>query len=106
MPPFLPKTVESPKSRIKEVITVIDDGVGSSTGISVVELELKNGERPFGLRWNISNWSPDPDLGFPSSRGKPTWFIVGRDEIHNFLKAINAAAKFLEERKNTDKNSI
>ncbi|MGI4729625.1 MAG: hypothetical protein ACRYGB_13710 [Janthinobacterium lividum] len=106
MPPFDPRKVDSPKSRIKRVVTVIDDGISSRTDISIVELELKNGENPFGFRWNVSNWSPNPDLGFPSSRGKPTWFIVPKDGMKNLIKTLKIVEEFLRTQKNTDKNSI
>lgn len=75
-----PKNVISPKNKIKKIIKVIYDG--GEWGSSVCELEWQNDGEPkyeteIGMRWNGS--LEHGNIGNPSSRGYPTWFIIPKD---------------------------
>jgi hypothetical protein len=91
MPPFDPSLIRSPKSRVNKVIAVIHNGLITGTNISVVELELKNGTIVFGFRWDISYWSSNPNLGYPSSRGNPTWFIIPKPAMEDLLNTLKTS---------------
>lgn len=64
-----PKTVISPRDRIKHVNVLIDMGPNEW---SLAELEWDD-QIKLGLRWN---GGPENILGNPQSRGIPIWFIV------------------------------
>ena len=98
MPRFAPLKVTSPKSRIAEVVEpIIHDGAKHGTNVSIVKLKLKSGDPAFGIRWDISSWSANPDLGFPSSRGKPTWFILPKSAMKSLLESLKIALPELDD---------
>lgn len=66
-----PRTVLSPKERVKSVDVVYDAGPVSGSW-SVAELEWDNSVA-VGIRWNGDEAS---SKGLPQARGNPTWFIV------------------------------
>lgn len=91
MPRIDPLLVKSPKSRIDKVIKIVHDGAKKGTDVTIVKLKLKNGDTSFGIRWDISSWSSNPDLGYPSSRGNPTWFILPKSAMKDLLETFEIA---------------
>lgn len=72
-----PHNVLSPKTQIKRIVKIIHDGTISGTEFSLAELELHSGDVVIGIRHDYSDWSKDPDKGFPIVRGiYPCWFIL------------------------------
>ena len=69
-----PETVCYPKSHVgvDSVKVLVDKGTG---GFSIATLKW-DGNPCIGVRWNGENNS----IGWPISRGRPTWFILP-DEI-------------------------
>lgn len=73
MPYIDPKTVITPKARIRDVRVVFDLGVQNEESWSVAELTWDESQT-IGIRWN-----GDPRgkrKGTPVAHGYPTWFIV------------------------------
>ncbi len=87
-----PKTVLSPKERVKSVEVVFDKGpVDSSWSVA----RLKWGESAVvGIRWNGDKESTK---GLPQTRGNPTWFVVP-DELKGAV--LDAAEKLSRTRQN------
>ena len=79
-----PKTVLSPKERVKSVEVVYDAGPVPGSW-SVAQLEGDNSVA-VGIRWNGDRESTK---GLPQARGNPTWFIVPPE----LESAVLAAAK-------------
>jgi hypothetical protein len=79
-----PKTVLSPKERVKSVEVVYDAGPVPGSW-SVAQLEWDNSVA-VGIRWNGDRESTK---GLPQARGNPTWFIVPPE----LESAVLAAAK-------------
>ncbi len=72
-----PQDVIYPKNRIKRVVRVLHDGTESGNEFSLAELELHDGTHLYGIRHDYSYWNDNnPELGSPSSFGRPTWFIL------------------------------
>jgi|GEM_PF-1203038 len=73
---YPPLSVVYPKNRIKSVI-VLSDGTQNGNEFSIAKLLLHDGSIALGIRWDFSEWSPDPDKGYPLIRGQfPCWFIL------------------------------
>ncbi len=69
-----PKTVLSPKERVKSVEVIFDKGpVDFSWSVA----RLKWDDSPVvGIRWNGDRSSTK---GLPQARGNPTWFVVPKE---------------------------
>jgi hypothetical protein len=79
-----PKTVLSPKDRVKSVEVIYDKGpVDGSWSVAQIEWD---GSPAVGIRWNGDSGN---SKGTPQSRGNPAWFIVP-DELE---EAVLEAAK-------------
>ena len=78
MPPTPPSIALSPRFRIAKV-KVIHDGTLSGNDFSIAKLLLKDGQVVLGIRYDISDWSPDPDKGYPTVRGHASWFILPKN---------------------------
>lgn len=73
MPYIDPKTVVTPKARVRDVRVIFDNGEMEEESWSVAELKWDEKDM-IGIRWN-----GDPRgkrIGTPVARGYPTWFIV------------------------------
>ena len=80
-----PKDVVSPKTRIRDV-EPISDGTTNGNCFSLAKLTLHDGNLVAGIRWDYSDWSEDPDKGYPLIRGQyPCWFVL--PDI-NLLKSV------------------
>ena len=88
-----PRTVLSPKDRVKSVEVVFDAGPGDSSW-SVARLEWDD-SAVVGIRWNGDKESTK---GSPQARGNPTWFVVP-DELK---EAVLNAAQDLRQAKQND----
>jgi hypothetical protein len=75
-----PKTVRSPRARLKLVRVLYDNGPG---GWSMASVEWDR-SLCVAIRWNGDAKNP---LGNPQSRGMPTWFILP-DEIGSVAEQI------------------
>ena len=86
-----PKTIKYPKSRIKDNINVLYDGtITGHLGFSIAELETKDtpSKKIIGIRYDYSDWSKNPNDGYPLIRGKyPCWFIL--PDIEKLLPILN-----------------
>ena len=69
-----PKTVLSPKDRVKSVEVVFDKGPGDASW-SVARLNWDDSP-VVGIRWNGDQTSTK---GLPQARGNPAWFILPED---------------------------
>jgi hypothetical protein len=76
-----PSAAIYPKSRIKRIIQILYDGTQPGhLEFSIAELELHNGEKVRGIRYDRSTWSNNPENGYPLVRGgRPSWFILPND---------------------------
>jgi len=89
-----PKTVLSPKNRVKSVEVIYDVGpVDGSWSVAQIEWD---GSRVVGIRWNGDSIS---HKGLPQARGNPAWFIVP-DELADAV--LNAA----QERSRAKQNNL
>lgn len=88
-----PKTVLSPKNRVKSVEVIFDAGPVDSSW-SVARLKWDDSAQ-VGIRWNGNKESTK---GSPQARGNPTWFVVP-DELKD---AVLNAAQELSRSKQTD----
>ncbi|MGA3334516.1 MAG: hypothetical protein ABSC62_10185 [Terracidiphilus sp.] len=87
-----PKTVLSPKDRVKSVEVVCDTGpVDGSWSVAQIEWD---GSPVVGIRWNGDSMS---HKGLPQARGNPAWFIVP-DELADAV--LNAAQEWNRARQN------
>ena len=87
MPYVDPKTVLSPRTRLKEIIEVLHDGGPGAVpwanwSAAILDWE---GEPCLGLRWNGDD---DSSVGNPQSRGQATWFIVPKELSDTVLKKL------------------
>lgn len=64
-----PNKVISPRNRLKNIIKARDYG---SFSIAILEWDE---EKRVGIRWN----GKYNELGFPTSKGYPTWFIMPKE---------------------------
>jgi hypothetical protein len=69
-----PKTVLSPKGRVKSVDVVYDEGPVDASW-SVARLQWDD-SYAVGIRWNGDKSSTK---GLPQARGNPAWFILPND---------------------------
>jgi hypothetical protein len=77
-----PKTVLSPKDRVKSVEVVYDKGpVDQSWSVAQIEWD---GSPAIGIRWNGDSGN---SKGTPQSRGNPAWFIVPSELADVLLNA-------------------
>jgi hypothetical protein len=67
-----PNLVSAPSERWNLIKVVIDNGAGSAAWA----IGLWDGVPRIAMRWNGSRSRP---LGNPTSRGKPTWFMIDED---------------------------
>ena len=67
-----PKTVLSPKEKIRNLRVIYDSGDG---GWSLGKMIYEN-EEVIGIRWNGDEKTP---LGHPISNSHPVWFILPQD---------------------------
>jgi hypothetical protein len=86
-----PKTVLSPKERVKSVEVVYDAGPVPRSW-SVAQLEWDNATA-VGIRWNGDRESTK---GLPQARGNPTWFIVPPELESAVLAAAHAASRIVQ----------
>jgi hypothetical protein len=86
-----PKTVLSPKERVKSVEVVFDRGPVDRSW-SVAQLQWDN-STAVGIRWNGDRESTK---GLPQARGNPTWFIVPPELESAVLSAAQEASKKAE----------
>lgn len=77
-----PNSVVSPKSRIKNVRVIYTD---KEDGFSIATLTLDGYKSRVALRWD----GDDGSLGFPTSHGKATWFIIPKVIAMSFAKQID-----------------
>jgi hypothetical protein len=89
-----PKTVLSPKERVKSVEVIFDKGPQDKSW-SVARLNWDNNSAVVGIRWNGDRESTK---GLPQARGNPTWFVVP-DELRG---AVLKAAEELSRTKQHD----
>jgi len=82
-----PKSVLSPKGRIKSVEVIFDKGPKDGSW-SVARLTWDNLPNKVGIRWNGDRISTK---GLPQARGNPTWFVVP-DELADAV--LNAARQW------------
>jgi hypothetical protein len=86
-----PKTVLSPKDKVKSVEVVYDAGPREfSWSVSRLTWE---GTPAVGIRWNGDS---NNSKGTPQSRGNPAWFIVPR-ELQSAVLAAAEKASGIEE---------
>jgi hypothetical protein len=83
-----PKTVLSPKDRVKSVDVVYDAGPVDRSW-SVAQLEWDDA-KAVGIRWNGDSAS---SKGLPQARGNPAWFIVPRELEAAVLDAARGASQ-------------
>ena len=77
-----PKTVLSPKDRVKSVEVIYDKGpVDQSWSVAQIEWD---GSPAVGIRWNGDSGN---SKGTPQSRGNPAWFIVPEELEEAILEA-------------------
>jgi hypothetical protein len=77
-----PKTVLSPKDRVKSVEVIYDKGpVDGSWSVAQIEWD---GLPAVGIRWNGDSGN---SKGTPQSRGNPAWFIVPEELADALLHA-------------------
>ena len=88
-----PKTVLSPKERVKSVEVIFDKGPEDGSW-SVARLKWDD-SNVVGIRWNGDSNSTK---GLPQARGNPTWFVVP-DELKG---AVLNAAQELSRTKQSD----
>lgn len=88
-----PKTVLSPKERVKSVEVIFDAGPVDDSW-SVARLKW-DGSPVVGIRWNGDRESTK---GLPQARGNPTWFVIP-DELKD---AVLNAAQELSRSKQAD----
>ncbi len=69
-----PKSVITPKNKVRSVHVIHDTGPG---GWSVALLDW-NGKEEVAIRWN----GEGKEIGNPQSHGRPTWFVVPGDIGH------------------------
>ncbi|HEX5483971.1 MAG TPA: hypothetical protein VFZ08_15220 [Terriglobia bacterium] len=79
-----PKSVVTPRTRVKRVDVLYNSQSGRSGGWSwsVALLDFDDKER-IGIRWNGSE--DEEGKGNPQSHGRPTWFVVP-DELADLLR--------------------
>lgn len=88
-----PKTVLSPKDRVKSVEVVFDKGpVEYSWSVAQIEWD---GSPVVGIRWNGDAKS---HKGLPQARGNPAWFIVPRELADAVLKAAKESGRIGQEK--------
>ena len=80
-----PKTVLSPKGRVKSLEVVYDAGPVPGSW-SVAEIEW-DGSPIVGIRWNGDENS---NKGLPQARGNPAWFILPEDIADAVLEKAQA----------------
>jgi len=84
-----PKTVLSPKQRVKSVEVIFDAGpVDGSWSVARLMWDDAN---VIGIRWNGDSISTK---GLPQARGNPTWFVVPeglRGAVLNAAQELSAA---------------
>jgi hypothetical protein len=86
-----PKTVLSPKDKVKSVEVVYDAGPRELSW-SVARLKW-DGTPAVGIRWNGDSSN---NKGTPQSRGNPAWFIVPRELQPAVLAAAEMAGRIEE----------
>jgi hypothetical protein len=87
-----PKTVLSPKDRVKSVEVIFDKGpVEYSWSVAQIEWD---GAPVVGIRWNGDSNS---HKGLPQARGNPAWFIVPRELADAVLKAAKESGRIGQE---------
>jgi hypothetical protein len=80
-----PKTVLSPKDRVKSVQVVYDAGpVPRSWSVAQIECD---GPPIVGIRWNGDQTSTK---GLPQARGNPAWFFLPEDIADAVLEKAKA----------------
>jgi len=80
-----PKTVLSPKDRVKSVEVIYDKGpVDFSWSVARIEWD---GSPIVGIRWNGDQTS---NKGLPQARGNPAWFILPEDIADAVLEKAQA----------------
>jgi hypothetical protein len=79
-----PKTVLSPKGRVKSVEVIYDAGPGEGSW-SVAHLKWDDSPA-VGIRWNGDSSN---SKGTPQARGNPVWFIVPNELGGAVLNAAN-----------------
>ena len=77
-----PKTVLSPKERVRSVEVIFDKGPVDYSW-SVARLQWDDSS-VVGIRWNGDRTSTK---GLPQARGNPTWFVVPDELADAVLKA-------------------
>lgn len=75
-----PETVLSPQTRVEGPVSVLANT--GPDGYSIAEL-VYDGAEAVGMRWNGGGGD---DLGHPTSRGQPTWFILP-EPVANLVRA-------------------
>jgi hypothetical protein len=83
-----PKTVLTPKGRIKNLEVIYDGGEDSWS----LARMLWDNAPIIGMRWNGGFDNGKPSIGMPSARGYATWFVVPSevgDAIENMLRFKN-----------------
>jgi hypothetical protein len=83
-----PKTVLSPKGRVKSVEVIYDKGpVDKSWSVAQIEWD---GSPVIGIRWNGDSQS---HKGLPQARGNPAWFIVPNELADAVLSAAQESSQ-------------
>lgn len=80
-----PRTVLSPKGRVKSVEVIYDEGPVEASW-SVARLQWDD-SHAVGIRWNGDNASTK---GLPQARGNPAWFILPTDLAEAVLEKAKA----------------
>lgn len=85
-----PELVVSPKSMVKNLKVIYDDGE-NSWALAHFDWDEKS---VLGLRWNGGSNDPRfPGIGNPQSRGVPTWFVLPDEIGEAILKMLQLSKK-------------
>lgn len=92
-----PEKCTHPK-RLERIQIIYEDRTNVDKSYTIAKLFYKSGETAIGMRWNIAyDQYKNEDckqgrkvcLGFPHSRGYPTWFILPENTEFNQRVIIN-----------------
>ena len=75
-----PNTVLSPKNKLSNLKVVINNKVFS------IATFIYGETRKIGIRWN--EIAPG-NLGYPTSHGHPTWFVIPKEVALGYARDIN-----------------
>ena len=83
-----PKSVISPKNKIKSEINIVIQEKGFT-----IATFIYGESRKIGIRWNET--SPG-NKGYPTSNGYPTWFVIPREVALGYARGIKNEIAYQE----------